>query len=105
MQKPKTQIAPRFPTRETAAVEIYGKTGRLTVRMRNLSSSGARLEIIRAEINPQTGDILKITVQLKELGKTHHIDAEVIWLGHGAIGIQFIKKEDIALKILSKLAV
>lgn len=104
MQKSKTQVAPRYPTREVAGVEIYGRTGRLTVRMRNLSASGARLEIIRGETTPQTGDILKITIQLKEVGRTHKIDGEVVWLGKGALGVQFIKKEDVALRILSKLS-
>lgn len=104
MLESKKQAAPRFPTRETAGVEIYGRNGRFTARLRNLSASGARLEIIRGETTPQTGDILKVTVQLKELGKTHKVDGEVIWLGQGAIGIQFINKEDVAVRILSKLS-
>ncbi len=96
--------AQRFTTLETVHVEVYGRMGTLVARMKNLSSTGALLELSNGEYIPQEGDFLHITVNLSTVGKSHAFDAEVIWNRALGFGINFIKKEQLLDKMLQRSA-
>jgi len=94
--------ARRFQTLETVHVEVYGRMGTLMARMRNLSSTGAFLELSNGEYIPQNGDFLHVTVNLYSVGKSHSFDAEVVWNRGLGFGVNFIKKEQLLDKMLQK---
>ncbi len=100
-----TATAPqRFPTKEHAQFEVYGRSGTIHCRLANLSSTGALLEIITAKQNPQQGDIIRISVNLRKINKTHALDAEVVWCKEKGIGISFLKKDQIYEKLAHRAA-
>ncbi len=91
--------AERYPTQEIADIEIYGDTTKLRAVMRNLSSTGAGLEILGTTISFQKGDLLNITVELDSLEKTHNVDAEVVWTDGQGVGVCFMKKDEVVQRI------
>ncbi len=95
--------AQRFLTREKAALEVYGKTGTAIANLKNISSTGACLELLQQEgVNLQQGDILRLTVFLKTLGRKHNVSAEVIWSNGKSSGISFLKPDQVLERITEK---
>ena len=94
----------RFPTKEKAQFEVYGKSGTVHCRLANLSATGALLEIVTAKNKPQQGDIIRISVNLKQINKTHSLDAEIVWCKESGIGISFLKKDQIYEKLAHRAA-
>ncbi len=94
--------AKRFHTNEFAHVEVYGHVGILNAALRNLSISGAFLEISKGDYVPQKGDLLNLTVKLSTLKKSHNVAAEVIWTQGLGLGITFISKDDILERMMAK---
>lgn len=96
----------RFVTREKANVEVYGQTVQVEAYMRNLSQSGAFLEWNENLPPIMKGDILRLTVDLSQVGKKHKVSAEVIWiksdLENSGVGISFIRPEDVVNKLMTK---
>lgn len=103
-QQPATPMK-RFTTKELAQLEVYGRMGKVFCRMSNLSKSGAFFEIINSNFNPKVGDLVRITVLLRQINKTHIIDAEVVWSRGLGLGLCFIKKNDLVGKLSSKMFV
>lgn len=102
---PPSQEAPkRYPTKEHAQFEIYGRPGKIHCRMANLSATGALLEIINSKLVPQQGDIIRMSVTLRQLNKTHSLDAEIIWCKDKGLGIAFLKKDQIYEKLAHRAA-
>ena len=62
--------AKRFQTKEKALIEVYGHIGTLGAHLRNLSQTGAFLEVSNGDYVPQKGDLLNLTVTLESLKKT-----------------------------------
>ena len=89
----------RFITKENAQIEVYGQMGKIFCRLANLSQTGAFLEIINAKLMPKAGDLVRITVLLRQVNKTHVLDAEVVWCKGLGLGLQFIKKEQLYEKL------
>lgn len=94
--------AQRFPTKEKAAIEIYGKSGHLVANVKNLSNTGACLELDQNGGALMKGDLLKLTVRLKNLRREHKVNAEVVWSDGKKMGIQFIKSNELVDKMISK---
>lgn len=94
----------RFPTKEHAQFEVYGKAGTVHCRLANLSATGALLEIITAKNKPQQGDIIRISVNLRQINKTHALDAEIVWCKEKGLGIAFLKKDQIYEKLAHRAA-
>lgn len=94
----------RFYTQEFAHVQVYGRMGNLVSKMKNLSSTGAFLELSQGEYVPQKGDILRVTVHLSTIGKSRAFDAEVIWNKGLGFGLHFIRKEDLIDKMMNRAA-
>jgi len=84
--------AQRYNTKETAQIEVYGRNGKVFCKLGNLSESGAFLEIVNSNYVPRSGDLIRITVLLRQLNKTHVVDAESVWARGLGLGICFLKR-------------
>lgn len=94
--------AKRYPTKETAHIEVYGHIGILVAHLKNLSQTGAFLEVSNGDYVPQKGDLLNMTVSLKDLQRTHNVSAEVVWSKGLGLGICFINKDQILERMMAK---
>lgn len=92
-------IAKRYPTKEPARIEVYGRPEAIFCRMNNLSSTGAFFEITHAKQMPRVGDLVQMTISLKQVNKTHILNGEVVWHKGMGIGVSFIKQKDIIAKL------
>lgn len=84
-------IEKRYQTREPARVEIIRSKAVLFCRMNNLSKSGAFFEIINSHFTPRIGEAVRVTVNLKQIKKTHIINGEVVWAKGLGFGVVFAK--------------
>jgi hypothetical protein len=100
----KTTPSHRYKTKEMAQIEVYGRMGKIFCKMSNLSQSGAFLEIINSNFLPKSGDLVRMTILLKQLNKTHIIDAEIIWSRGLGLGLSFLKKPDLVEKLSTRLS-
>lgn len=100
----KQNTAQRYPTIEYAHIEVYGRTGKLSGKIKNISLTGALIELngISGEYVPKEGDLVQMTVDLNSIGKTHHKDAEVMWNDGVCFGIRFVPKNYIIDNLFSK---
>ncbi len=92
----------RFNTKEIAQLEVYGRMGKVTCKMANLSQSGAFLEIINSTYLPKKGDLVRVTILLRQINKTHVVDAEIIWCRGLGLGLNFLKKNNLLEKLSSR---
>ena len=92
-------VAKRFQTREPARVEIVGKKAVLFCRMNNLSKTGAFFEIMNSHFTPRRGEIVRVTVNLKQIKKTHVINGEVVWAKGLGFGVVFTKHNEPIFKL------
>ncbi|MNJ99802.1 PilZ domain protein [compost metagenome] len=94
--------AKRFSTEEAAQVEVYGHVGIMDVQLKNLSKTGAFIEMSQGEYVPQKGDLLNLTVTLDKLQKSHNVDAQVVWSKGAGMGICFITKDEVLERMMAK---
>lgn len=94
--------AKRFQTVETAHIEVYGHVGILKANLKNLSATGAHLEVATGKYVPQKGDLLNMTVQLSSVRRTHNVCAEVVWTDGLGLGICFINKDQVLERMMAK---
>lgn len=89
---------------ETVAFEIYGQHGAHTVRMKNLSQTGAFFEIPEPHRKVQIikGDLIRLDIHLSTLKKSHVVDAEIVWSQENGFGVSFITKEQLLEKMILK---
>jgi hypothetical protein len=95
--------APRYRTSEIATIQIYGRAGDLTARLKNISSTGARFELISGDRLPKPNDFIHVVIHLGALKKSHTLNGQVIWGKDLEFGITFIKKDNLADAILRTL--
>lgn len=87
------RVAKRYQTQEPARLEVLSKKEFIYCRMRNLSSTGAFFEITNSSYSPKKGDIVRITINLKQVNASHIINGEVIWSKGYGVGVSFIKQK------------
>ena len=104
MQNTSAQPARRFLTQELAQIEVFGKSGKVLTKMTNVSVTGAFFEIINASYMPRKNDLVRITVNLRAVNKTHVIDAQVVWNKGLGLGVQFLNRDEINSKISRMLS-
>ena len=97
-----TMSANRYPTKEKAAIEVYGRGENFIADVRNLSVTGALLEWPHRDIALQKGDLVRITVILRALRRRHYLNAEVVWTEGGKSGVNFIKADQVLEKLMEK---
>ena len=94
--------AKRFTTQENATVEVYGKSIEpMVAQIKDLSQTGACLQWGQAN-GLAKGELVRLTVYLKDLNKIRHISAEVIWSNDGKSGVQFLNQDQLFEKMLTK---
>lgn len=94
--------ATRYPTKEKASIEIYGRNGNFIAELRNLSVTGALLEWSQSEVSVQKGDLVRMTVVLRALNRRHNLNAEVVWTEGNKTGVNFIKSSEVLEKMMEK---
>lgn len=94
--------AKRFGTKEKAHLEVYGHIGTLIAHLRDISRTGARLQLAVGNYVPQKGDLLNMTVRLDSLQREHNVAAEVIWTAEKTLGICFIHKNNVLERMMAK---
>lgn len=94
--------AHRYMTQETAQVEIYGRLSELHVKLKNISSTGAFIEISQGKLIPRPGDLLRMTIVLSSLNKKRTMNAEVIWSKGLGLGIRFINQKTVVEKMMAR---
>lgn len=101
--QPKLDIkAKRFLTQELAQIEVFGRIGKIFCKMSNLSVSGACFEVISSNYMPKHGDLVRLTINLRSIKKTHVIEAEVAWCKGLGIGLQFLGATAFRKKLTEK---
>lgn len=100
----KMPVSQRYYTKEMAQIEVYGRMGKVFCKMSNLSQSGAFLEIINSTYMPRSGDLVRITILLRQINKTHIVDAEIIWSRGLGLGLSFLKKTDLVERLSGRLS-
>lgn len=104
MQETLTPPAQRYPTTEIAHIEVYGRMGRVAARLKNVSATGAFLQLTGGMYRPQKGDLVRATVHLHTLGRSRAVDGEVVWSRGAGFGISFLRKTDLLEKMFQKSA-
>ena len=97
--------AKRFLTKELAQIEVYGRMGKVFCKMSNLSQSGAFFEIINSNYMPRSGDLVRVTILLRQINKSHTLDAEIVWCKGLGLGLNFLKKTELLHKLAGRPAV
>jgi hypothetical protein len=97
----KDVVTERYLTDERAYLEIFGRMGTLIAELKNLSISGAFLEIIQGDYIPQRGDLIRVTIPLESLGRTHSVNAEVVWGKSLGVGVCFLNRNETMTKMLT----
>ena len=92
--------AKRHTTREHVTVEVYGKSGKTHCRMSNLSVTGAFLEIMNTGYHPKKGDVVRVTINLRQINKTHTLHGEIVWNKGLGLGVAFLKQQDVFKKLV-----
>ena len=102
------RIHRRFYTNQKLQLQNAMSGDNYLGKMYNLSRGGAYVEVDNAQF--AAGDIIKITIPLDKVSKSYSLDAEVVWYtqrgfwkGAPAIGVRFVKPDDIYRNLLDKL--
>lgn len=95
--------ATRYPTKEKAAIEVYGKNGNFVARIENVSMTGACLCWSEDQTPLKKGDLVRMTVILKTVNRKHNLNAEVVWIEGRKSGVAFVKSAEILDKMMDKI--
>lgn len=96
--------AKRFATRELASVEVYGrKSDTRFATVKDLSETGACLEWKETVANLiDIGDLVRVTVHLKTIGRRRSVSAQVIWSNGQKSGLQFLNEQELLNRMLTR---
>ncbi len=99
----------RFYTDQKIVIEKSQTGDTCSGQVFNMSRGGAYIEVESHE-SIHHGDILKLTVPLEKVSKSYVVDVEVVWKaergywqGRNAVGVKFIKNDDIYRNLLNRL--
>lgn len=106
------QMLQRYPTNQRVMVESIQEGMAIDSSMYNLSKGGAYCEFDPVdEVSFAIGDIVKLSVPLTDLSKSHALSAKVVWTtrkgrysGRQGLGLKFINNEEVYRALLGKLA-
>lgn len=88
--------ARRYNANLVSEVDVHGQSGTLLGFMRNVSRTGAFLEIFEGDYIPQKGDILHISNEVQTL------DAEVVWSRSEGFGICFLDHDQLEDRLMNR---
>ncbi len=103
------RIHRRFYTNQQAKIESFSGGEEQKAKLFNLSRGGAYFE--SSEMSEyKNGDLLRLTVPLKDLSRLYNIDARVVWntkkgmwSGEPGVGVEFVKGTDVYRNLLQKI--
>lgn len=96
-------IEERFRAYAKVRCHKYGSGYRAMMVLKNISKSGARLNLITTASQFLKGDILRLVVELDSVNRNHVVNAEVVWSKEGALGVSFLSsKHEIMTKLLNR---
>jgi len=102
------RIHRRFYTNQITKVEKLANGHGFMGRVYNLSKGGAYVEIEQGRL--QVGEVVTMSMQLSKVSRAYNVDAEVvwsvargIWKGRPAVGLRFVKPDDVYRNMLQKL--
>ncbi len=99
------RIEERFRTYAKVRCHKYGSGYGAMMVLKNISKSGARLNLVTSASQFLKGDILRLVVELDTVNRNHVVNAEVVWSKEGALGVSFLSsKHEIMTKLLSREA-
>jgi len=103
------RIFRRFYTDQQATLEKSNSIDKHPVHIFNMSKGGAYIES-ENQGSFMNGEILRLTVPLEKMAKNYVVDVEVVWTspsgywqGKPAIGVRFIKPQDVYRNLINKL--
>lgn len=97
-----TRDSKRFQAYAKVRCQKYGSgTGALMI-LKNISKSGAKLNLISAASEFLKGDILRLVVELDAVSRNRVVNAEVIWSRGGSLGVYFLTPEKVVSKLLNR---
>lgn len=80
----------------------YGSGYGALMILKNISKSGARLNLITAASQFFKGDLLRLIVELEGVKRNHIVNAEVVWSKEGALGVSFLTPDNFMIKNLTR---
>lgn len=104
MDFPEFQMGPkRYSVSLPVSSEKYGVGTRASLRMKNVSKTGALLHVTRTVEFFKKGDLLRLTVDLFELKKSKIVNAEIVWQEKDKIGVSFIMPDEVIKKLFRQV--
>lgn len=105
------QMLQRYHTNQRVLIEAIQKGTSIDSSMYNLSKGGAYCEFDPVDdVNLSIGDLVRLSVPLTDLSKSHALSAKVVWMtkkgrysGRNGFGLKFINNEEVYRALLGKL--
>lgn len=94
--------AHRYETNEKVVVTPIGAQKALASNLKNLSHSGACIQVQKGTHSLRSGDLVALTVLLSKVEKTHYLSAEVVWVRGNELGLRFVFWHQFKSKVLSQ---
>jgi len=98
----------RFPTQQLAKTENVENNETAECIIYNMSKSGAFVEVLSGTV--KTGDLLKISIQLKDIDKERLVHGQVVWTvpksmvsGKPGAGLKFMSADDFYGSLLERV--
>lgn len=103
------RVQRRFYTNQKAFLSAFGGDTKVDAKVFNLSRGGAYIEH-KGTTDIGRGQLVQLNVQLNEVYREYNVNAKVVWSspkgfwGTGrALGIEFVKTQDIYRDLLNKI--
>lgn len=96
------QPEPRYRTYAKVRCQKYGAGLVSLMVLKNISKSGAKLNMISIQQEFQKGDILRMVIELDTIGRSRTVNAQVVWSQSGALGVSFLHPDDVVSRLLNR---
>ncbi len=93
---------PRYRTYAKVRCQKYGSGSASLMILKNISKTGARLNLITSTSEFIKGDILRLVVELDSVNRYRIVNAEVVWSKGGALGVNFLHPDIVVSKLLNR---
>lgn len=93
---------PRFKAYAKVRCQKYGSGLSCLMILKDVSKTGARLNLLTSVADFFKGDILRLVVELESVHKNRVVNAEVIWTKGGALGVSFLHPDLVVNRLLNR---
>jgi len=98
----KIRTSKRFQAYARVRCQKYGSGSGALMILKNISKSGARLNLITAASEFFKGDIIRLVVELDAVSRNRTVNAEVVWSRDGSLGVSFLTPENVVSRLLNR---